>query len=101
MQQRLILLRPEAPAKPQSGFPCNGCGWCCAAEPCPLGMLVSRRRRGACAALVWDDAQGLYRCGVLQEPARFLPWLPRAWARRLVQRWIAASRGCDADYETP
>ncbi|MDT0138632.1 hypothetical protein [Acidovorax sp. PRC11] len=35
------------------GQPCNGCGLCCLAEPCPLGMLVSRRRHGACVALRW------------------------------------------------
>jgi hypothetical protein len=101
MQHRVILLHPDAPAKPQTGAPCNGCGWCCAAEPCPLGVLVSGRRHGACTALAWNEEQRVYRCGALQEPSRFVPWLPRAWARRLVQRWIAASRGCDADYEAP
>ncbi len=99
MTRRVILLHPDAPPKPATGQPCNGCGPCCAAEPCPLGMLLSRRRRGACAALRWSDDEVTYRCGVLREPRRWLPWLPESWARRLARRWIAAGRGCDSELE--
>lgn len=101
-QRRVIHIHPSAPPKPALGAACNGCGWCCAAEPCPLGVLVSRRRHGACAALVWHEPRSRYGCGVLESPARHLPllgWLPRAWAQRWVARWIAAGRGCDADLE--
>ena len=46
MSQRVILLQPAAPAQPRPWAPpCNGCGTCCAAEPCPLGMLLIARRR--------------------------------------------------------
>ena len=96
---QVILLRVEAPAKPAPGQACNGCGLCCAAEPCPLGMVLSRRRQGRCAALQWDDAHGAYRCGALSAPGTWLPWLPTVWARALVRRWIAAARGCDATVE--
>lgn len=91
------MLHPAAPPQPQPGAPCNGCGVCCAAEPCPLGMVLSRRRHGACAALVWrsEGGAGAYRCGALAEPARWLPWLPAALATRLVRRWIAAGQACD------
>jgi hypothetical protein len=100
--RRVIHIHPLAPPKPALGAPCNGCGWCCAAEPCPLGVVVSRRRHGACAALAWDDADGRYGCGVLQQPRRHLSLfrlLPQRWAQRVVARWIAAGRGCDADFE--
>ena len=55
-QHPVVWLQPSAPPKPAEGAPCNGCGLCCLAEPCPLGMLVSRRRTGACTALRWSDA---------------------------------------------
>ena len=95
---RVVMLRPAAPAKPPPGDACNGCGLCCAAEPCPLGMWLSRRRRGACAALDWSAEEARYVCGALAQPAQWLPWLPAAWARRLVRRWIAAGTACDADW---
>ena len=100
MQTRRILIAAEAPPKPAAGAPCNGCGVCCAAEPCPLGVLVSRRRHGACAARVWSDSECRYRCGLLADPRRFVPLLPAAWTRGLARRWIAAGAGCDADFET-
>ncbi|MDP1901277.1 MAG: hypothetical protein Q8K96_12600 [Rubrivivax sp.] len=96
MRQRVILLQQAAPAKPAPGEACNGCGLCCAAEPCPLGMVVSRRLRGECAALHWDPSAQCYRCGVVTAPERWLPWLPSGLARRLAMRWIAAARGCDS-----
>lgn len=97
---RVILLHPAAPPKPAEGAACNGCGVCCAAEPCPLGMWLSRRRSGACSALQWDEPQARYLCGALARPGRWLPWLPARWARALVQRWIASAKGCDAGLET-
>ena len=100
MHARTILLHPGAPAKPVPGEACNGCGVCCAAEPCPLGMWLSRRRRGACVALHWDTQASIYRCGVLSQPDRWLGWLPARWARSLARRWIAAAKGCDSDLET-
>jgi hypothetical protein len=84
--QRVILLHPEAPAKPELGAACNGCGVCCAAEPCPVGMLASLRRRGACRLLRWDGQR--YRCGALAAAGLLAP---------LLRRWIAAGIGCDSD----
>ena len=96
---RVILLHAAAPAKPAAGQACNGCGWCCADEPCPLGALLSRRRLGACKALEWSGATGRYGCGVVITPRHWLPWLawlPEPLLRRLALRWIAAGQGCDA-----
>lgn len=86
-----IRIHPQAPGKPAWGEPCNGCGVCCLAQPCPVGIMMSRRRHGACAVLVWDEGSTHYRCGAV---ARAHPWL-----RRWVLRWIAAGRGCDSDAE--
>ncbi|MDP2005769.1 MAG: hypothetical protein Q8K45_08830 [Rubrivivax sp.] len=100
MQHRQILLRAEAPPKPAPNAPCNGCGVCCAAQPCPLGMLLSRRRQGRCRALQWRATDSRYVCGVLARPRRWLPGLPAPLARWLTARWIAAARGCDSTLET-
>lgn len=91
MAERVIYLERAAPPKPEPGAPCNGCGVCCAADPCPLGILASRRLRGACAALRWDAAERRYHCGIVQEASGL--------TRRLALRWIGAARGCDCDHE--
>lgn len=99
-----IAIHPAAPSKPVLGQACNGCGVCCLAEPCPVGIVVSRRRSGPCKAVVWSEAESRYRCGVVTDPSKFLPrWLlglgkgtERA-AVRMALRLIAAGRGCDSD----
>jgi len=94
-----VLIDVRAPAKPAFGAGCNGCGLCCASEPCPVGMVIFRRRSGACPALTWDEASRRYVCAVVRDPASVLPWLPVRWAERLrplFVRWIAAGKGCDS-----
>ncbi|MBK7720286.1 MAG: hypothetical protein IPJ36_17110 [Simplicispira sp.] len=101
-ETRIVWLQTGAPPKPPLGQTCNGCGLCCLSAPCPLGMLVSRRRTGACAALRWSAVEQRYRCGLLSEPADVTgwrsPWLLRA-VRAVAQRQIAAGSGCDATVE--
>jgi len=102
MHRQIILLHREAPAKPALGAACNGCGVCCAAEPCPAGMLIFRQRSGACPALLWNAADKRYVCGLLAHPERHLRCLPSfalPLARRLFRRWIAAGIGCDSTAE--
>lgn len=100
VQHAVVWLHADAPPKPAEGAPCNGCGLCCLAEPCPLGMVVSRRRHGACVALRWDDGHARYLCGMVADPGGVVGvrhrWLtaPLAW---LARRWIAAGVGCDAN----
>ena len=98
----VILLHPAAPPKPAPGQACNGCGVCCAWQPCPLGMLVSRRRSGPCAALQWQAHARRYGCAVVADPGSVWAWLP-AWShravRRLAGRWIAAGVGCDSSLQ--
>lgn len=99
MSRQVIRLHPAAPAKPAETAPCNGCGVCCAAEPCPLGVLLSGRRSGACTALTWSAPAGAYRCGLVADPRAVLPRLPVALApavSRLARRWISAASGCDS-----
>jgi hypothetical protein len=91
---QIIRIHADAPLKPRQGETCKGCGVCCLAEPCPVGMLVSLRLRGACRALRWDDEQRRYRCGLMSRiGASRTPWA------RLTRRLIAAGQGCDSDAE--
>ena len=101
----LIHAQPHAPSKPPEGAACNGCGLCCLAEPCPAGMIVSRRSGGACKALRWDEPGRRYRCGLVEAPTEVLRlgngFAGRMLGRlvaRLARRWISAGTGCDASF---
>ena len=96
---QLIHLHSQAPLKPELGAPCNGCGVCCATEPCPLGMVLSGQRTGACKALRWSDQGQRYMCGAVAMPRAVLPRWLRMFAPLLpgiARRWISAGSGCDA-----
>lgn len=108
--QQVIHIEAQAAAKPAMGAPCNGCGLCCLAEPCPLGVLLSRSRSGPCKALHWNESIAQYRCGALGKlggPLSVRRWAPLRWVQagfvrlrlRVVLRWIAAGAGCDCDLE--
>ncbi|MGL6042100.1 MAG: hypothetical protein ACRC01_13000 [Deefgea sp.] len=66
-------------------------------------MLISRKRRGRCDTLLWDENQVRYLCGVVIQPDVYFPfkypWLNRLISR-LARRWIAAGMGCDSDSQT-
>ena len=110
MSHHIIHIHTEANPKPEMGLPCNGCGVCCLLEPCPLGVLLSGRRHGACVAVQWAAEIGQYRCSVVSDPVEVLktrwptplhgliPWASVVLAR-LAKRWIAAGHGCDSDLE--
>lgn len=98
-----IPIHPDAPDKPAWGSLCNGCGVCCAAEPCPVGVLVTGRRKGVCRALDWQDADRRYVCGMVTAPGRYLGvdhrWLNAA-VSAMTRRLISAGSGCDSDAES-
>jgi hypothetical protein len=107
--KRLVTLQihPAAPAKPREGAPCNGCGVCCLAEPCPMSAVLTLRRHGPCQWLQWHTDSRTYRCGVLAstDPSSLPPQAP-GWKRwglqrlhRAARRWIAAGHGCDCSME--
>lgn len=99
---RVILIHHAAPPKPAVGQACNGCGVCCASEPCPAGVWITRRRSGPCAALRWLEAPRRYGCALMLKPEwaqrRGWAWLWRG-LNRLAARSIAAGAGCDAQID--
>ena len=98
--EQVIVVHRDAPAKPDLGHPCNGCGVCCLTEPCPVGRLIFLRWRGACPALQWQGDEARYICSLAATTHVWLRRLPRGLrglAGRFFARAIAAGQGCDAD----
>lgn len=78
----------RAPDKPAPGQPCNGCGFCCAAEVCPIGTAMGVVE-APCALLRWDDAGSQFRCGaVLDCPSDLQP---------LLKLTMGIGMGCDSE----
>lgn len=109
--RQLIPIEPLAPPKPALGQTCNGCGLCCLYQPCPLGMVLTGARRGACKAVRWNASLQRYQCGAVVASLEVLmnaaPCWMRPWVqplapllRRFARRWIAAGTGCDSTIET-
>ncbi|HEX5338564.1 MAG TPA: hypothetical protein VFW53_09015 [Gallionella sp.] len=94
-----ITLHARAPAKPDYGARCNGCGVCCAAEPCPVAHIFLLQFRGQCRALLWQEDAGRYVCGMVACPDRHVRLIPERW-RNTFGSWfatrIAAGGGCDS-----
>jgi len=94
----IIEIHPLAPAQPRTGEPCNGCGVCCLAEPCPMGAVLTLRTQGPCQWLTWHAASRRYLCGAISDARSTLPWGLKWLAPRLsllARRWIASGIGCD------
>lgn len=101
-KRQIVHLHPAAPAKPEPGQRCNGCGVCCAIETCPVARVFLMQWRGPCRALQWQDSSQRYVCGMMGNPAAFFPVFPKSlepWFRRRASRWIAAGIGCDSNVE--
>jgi hypothetical protein len=97
-----ISLHQQAPDKPAYGEKCNGCGVCCAAEPCPVAHLLLWQFSGACKALQWKEDKQRYQCGMVVDPGKYLRRLPKRFAP-FVGKWCAArialDIGCDSRVE--
>jgi len=95
-----IQIHADTPEKPAMGKPCNGCGVCCAAEPCPVSLVLLWPHKLPCRALEWSEVEKRYFCGMVMEPSHYLRWLPKSTNQFLIKifkRWIAADQHCDAD----
>lgn len=96
--EQVIMLHTRAPTKPEQGKPCNGCGACCASEPCPVSLALLKQHQAPCVALEWHEQDKRYYCGMVTAPSHYLKWLPRRanrLASKAFKRWIAANQACD------
>ena len=66
-----IIRKKSDLKKPAFGKPCNQCGICCMAEPCPLGMHLFNVTHGRCPALI-EDKNNTYACGLVKRPAHYV-----------------------------
>ncbi|GJD66588.1 hypothetical protein MPEAHAMD_6786 [Methylobacterium frigidaeris] len=89
----------KAPPKPDFGSACNGCGFCCAAEPCGVArQFVPGAMDGApCPAMEFEH--GRFWCGMVRRPGHYLG-LP-AWGDEemgaMIGEALGAGKGCCAD----
>lgn len=98
--RRVEAITARAPEKPAFGQPCNGCGFCCAAEPCGVARrFVPGAIDGApCPAMEFEH--GRFWCGMVRRPGRYLGLL-HDWADEFlggeVSKALGAGKGCCAD----
>lgn len=65
-----VSLKTLTLPKPDFGSPCNGCGYCCATEPCMLAQDFLKCTSGPCVALEVKDGRTL--CGLVRNPLGYL-----------------------------
>jgi len=97
-QSQTIELHPFAPPKPDYGARCNGCGVCCAAEPCPVAYLLLAQFKGRCRALLWQNEERRYVCGMVACPDKYVRFISvrfRDRIGRFIATRIASGTGCD------
>ncbi len=97
-----IAIHALAPEKPLAGEACNGCGVCCAIEPCPVSLALIWPHKQTCRALTWNDMKQRYLCGMVVAPSehvKIIPTFANALASKLFKRWIAADQKCDSNAE--
>jgi hypothetical protein len=83
----LPVVPEHAPEKPREGQPCNGCGYCCAAEVCRVGLAVYGKDTPApCPAITFHD--GRFWCGVVESAT------PKM--KPIVELVLGVGFGCDA-----
>ncbi|WP_244013351.1 hypothetical protein [Methylobacterium sp. J-068] len=87
------------PLKPVYGTPCNGCGFCCAAEPCGIArqFIPDHPEEGPCRAMEFEG--GRFVCGMIRRPGHYigLPDWGDPHMGALFAGALGAGKGCDAD----
>ncbi|MBI3795005.1 MAG: hypothetical protein HY280_09805 [Nitrospinae bacterium] len=97
-----VELHRLAPAKPERGAPCNGCGVCCAVETCPVARVFLFQFKGKCRALTWREEPPRYVCGMAVRPDSHV-WIIPGRLREMFGKFfasrISAGTACDCTAE--
>ena len=81
-------ISPIAPEKPRFGQPCNGCGLCCAAEVCKIGLSVlGEDAKAPCELMLFDEGRFWCKLVLVENLAGMEPVIAEA---------LAAGKGCDS-----
>ncbi len=93
----LLPMAQSAPVKPKAGQPCNGCGVCCAEEPCHVIRDFAHVTEGPCPAMEWEA--GRFYCGLIRQPSKYLGTVPEGDnpLGRQIAECLGAGRGCDSE----
>ncbi|VEB40852.1 Uncharacterised protein [Chromobacterium violaceum] len=94
--RQVVWLKAEAPAKPPPGLPCNGCGVCCAAAPCPCRDCCWAQVRFLPGAGMASAALSLRPAAHAAPPSAPPARLDRILVPPLARRYLAIGRGCDS-----
>lgn len=98
IEMTMPIAQNELP-KPAYGQPCNGCGLCCKAIPCPIAEQLLGVSEGSCPALEWDD--GRYWCGLIRNAHKHILSLnKKPWVDPVLREMILSSgafgKACDS-----
>lgn len=114
MKRNVEMVNQPVLQKPKFGDSCNGCGYCCTAQPCMLAQEFLHCSTGPSVPL--ESTAGRSICGLVRNPLGYLfiaahpgtdvPVLeaapPSAAGLDLSDRFATAlgiGKGCDADDE--
>ena len=82
-------MKPTGPDKPPFGLPCNGCGYCCAAELCQIGIAIHGDIPAPCPSMEWEDSR--FRCGAIRLADSDIKY------GLLVRMALGIGLGCDSE----
>lgn len=86
-----------APEYPGYGSPCNGCGFCCAAEPCQIARDFAGFTEGPCPAMEFEGER--FVCGIVKAPSRYIgtPEFGDAFLGEMIAKALGIGKGCDSE----
>jgi hypothetical protein len=90
-------MKETAPEYPGYGKNCNGCGLCCAAEPCEIARDFAGITEAPCRAMQFEG--GRFVCGMVKNPSRYMdtPDFGGQIIGGMFAKALGIGRGCDSE----